>query len=108
MADPLDPTNIAAEGGKVASGPLTALLLAWLFKRKDRQDDSQDAVLARIEAKLADVHTELRLQAERFTALEHQVDALKERINGGLSDHARRLENYGERLVRLETLGGTK
>ncbi len=105
MAD-VDPVSGAIEGGKVASGPLSALLLAWLFRRKDRQDDTQDAVLARIEAKLAEVHTELRLQAERFTALEHQVDALKERINGGLADHSRRLENYAERIVRLETKAG--
>lgn len=85
-------------------GGLLTMLVGWLIRKKEKQDDSQDVVLGRIEAKLQDVHTELRLQAERFLALEHQVDALKERINGGLANHGERLQDLTERLVRLETV----
>lgn len=115
MSDPIDPMAIAAEGGKVASGGLGALLLAWLLRKKDTQDSTQDSALVRIEAALVQIRSELRSQGERFdselrrisdrfTSVDHQLEALKERVNGGLANHSARLEAHAEKLTRLETL----
>lgn len=103
-----DPTDMLPEVGKVATsgagGSALTLLALWLFKRKEAADDGQDAALQRIEAKLAEMHTEWRLLGERFLGLEHTVDGLKECINGGLANHAARIEEHDREITRLKTL----
>jgi hypothetical protein len=107
MSDPSELAT-AALGGLGGGGGLVALV-GWLLKRGGDATEKLEATAAlkldQVLEKVSKLELSLAQFAEKHSSLGGEVNGLRERINGGLEDHSKRIVKLEDIVTRLDERG---
>lgn len=101
MSDPTELIASALGGG----GGATAVLL-WLFRRGqsavEKTEEDAAKKLDQVLEKVGKIELSLATMAEKHSGLTGEVVGLRDRVNGGLENHATRIGKLEETVTRLD------
>lgn len=105
-----DPSELATAAlGSLGGGGGLVALVGWLLKRGGDATEKLEATAAlkldQVLEKVSKLELSLAQFAEKHSSLGGEVNGLRERINGGLEDHSKRIVKLEDIVTRLDERG---